>query len=146
MISGRFVGVRVQQGGFISKTNFAFRRSDAKTKIYYRWKRAGLSIELSDGCCLAHRPSSINPLAAIPAKPSRVRPAAKIEVAKLPLFAAGPTCAALDIHSAERTIGGAGLMRGAFKATRTLPPRRLRTCNLLDDYQGCDFAILNQKS
>src|SRR5205809_321938 len=76
---------------------------------------------------------------------SRVGPAAKIEVAKLPLFAAGPTCAALDIHSAERTIGGAGLMPGAFKATRTFPPRRLGTRNLLDDYQACNNAILIER-
>jgi hypothetical protein len=72
---------------------------------------------------------------------SRVGRAAKIEVAKLPLFAAGPTCAALDIHSAERTIGGAGLMRGALKVTRTFTPRRLSTRNLLDDYQACNIAI-----
>jgi hypothetical protein len=34
------------------------------------------------------------------------------DIAKLPLVvAAGPTCAALDIDSAEQTIGRAGLMR-----------------------------------
>src|SRR6266567_5982650 len=90
MISGRFVGVRVQQGGFISQTNFAFRRSDAKTKIYYRWKRAGLSIELSDGCWLAHRPSSINPLAAIPAKPNECQGSDRRQKSKSRSFLCSP--------------------------------------------------------
>jgi hypothetical protein len=67
---------------------------------------------------------------------SRVGLAARIDGAKLPFFAACPTCAALDIHSAERTIGGGGLMRGYLQATRSFPPQRLCTRNLLDDYQA----------
>src|SRR5213592_3139691 len=54
MISGRFVGVRVQQGGFISK-------KELQTSRY---------VDLSEGeLSSAHLSSSINPLAAIPAKP-----------------------------------------------------------------------------
>jgi hypothetical protein len=51
------------------------------------------------------------------------RTGGKKKTAKLPLCAARPTCAALDIHWSEQTIGGAGLMR-------------LSSRNLLDDYQA----------
>jgi len=56
--------------------------------------------------------SSINPLAALPAKANECQGSdgrQTINAAKLPLRVAGRlTCAALDIHSAERTIGGGG--------------------------------------
>src|SRR5882724_1158065 len=54
MISGRFVGVRVQQGGFISK-----KESQTQNLLLDRCEPGA-----------EHSLSSINPLAAVPAKPN----------------------------------------------------------------------------